>query len=221
MAGREAATVLGTASTSSSVRTPMTMGRRQLLRRGILGLMVGLAALFGQVTIGGILPVAAYDDCQWVGNSSGTNGSDWTCTYTQYGGSANDWPGASPGTGGGTYPKCGNNCTWWPSPNGYYDQVPYSNSLVNNSTANFHDDAAKAVNDWSGQPYNSPLFYRLSPEQHVQQRLPDDNLVRLRREYQRRLRRRWDQPTVRQRGRGRSGTTQHGGALRGRIQQLG
>ena len=132
------------------------------LRHISCGVIAILAALVGQLGVSGVMPAAAYDDCTWVGNSSGTNGSDWTCDYTQLGGSNNDWPGLVD-QGAGTFPRCydnnGNYCNWWPSPNGQPDNVPYLNTLSNDNRASFYDDARTAIGDWSGQPFNSPIFY--------------------------------------------------------------
>lgn len=119
------------------------------LKQGIFGLMAALLLAFGQVAIGGVAPVSAHDDCQ---NQGSTNGSPWTCGYTQM--DPNDWPWD------GSAPQCGSTCWAWWMPNGSSGDVPADFSGIGNgNNVKFYDDLINAMYDWAGQPYNSPMMY--------------------------------------------------------------
>lgn len=65
----------------------------------------------------------------------------------------NDWPNE---TGD---PDCHSYCAYYLHGSGP-QTYSYSNQVNNNgSSVNFNGDMARAIHDWSGQPYNSPWFY--------------------------------------------------------------
>jgi hypothetical protein len=115
-------------------------------------LLVGSLAVTAGLGLASPTPAAAYNDCQYTPNTP-TNGSPYTCRYTQI--SNNNWPVGS------ADPSCGNSCFWWPRApqSGGPISIPYSIQIGNSNRAKFFDDAAAALYAWSGQPYNSPWTY--------------------------------------------------------------
>lgn len=108
--------------------------------------------MFGQAGITGGLPASAHDDCQRQGS---TNGSPWTCGYTQLDPGRN-WPWD------GSDPRCGV-CAWWDMPGGRPGNVDADFSGIPNSgngAVRWNDDLLNAMYAWSGQPYNSPWMYQ-------------------------------------------------------------
>ncbi|HXA28463.1 MAG TPA: matrixin family metalloprotease [Candidatus Angelobacter sp.] len=124
------------------------------LTRRLLGVAVAAAALLTQVGISGGTPVSALDDCQQKNN---TNGSPWTCGFTQLDPNHN-WPWD------GSAPQC-QTCAWWDMPGGKPGNVDADFSGIGNSAngaVRFNDDLINAMYDWASQPYNSPLMYQCS-----------------------------------------------------------
>ena len=129
-------------------RTSTSRARTRLVARGVAGLIVGLAVMVGQVGMGGSVPASAADGCQHTGS---TNGSPYTCTYTQLNPYSN-WPSD------GSSPFCNPCLAWW-MPNGGPGDVPAVIQQSNMNGVNFYDDARNAMYDWAGQNYNSPWMY--------------------------------------------------------------
>lgn len=128
-------------------------GRRRLLRSSLAGLFALFLLSLGPLSIGGVLTASAHDDCQNQGN---TDGSPWTCGYTQLDPTHN-WPAD------GSSPHC-SVCAWWDMPNGGPGNVDadFTGAYPTGGGIQYYNDLIAAMQDWSGQPYNSPWMYQCS-----------------------------------------------------------
>jgi len=150
MAGRKAATGLGTAPTSSATRTSMKTRRSSFLRRhvALLGAILTALASFPLA----IKPLTVSADMSGCVQSNGS----YTCRYTQL--QNNGWPQST------SDPDCHDQCAWYlhgssSSPNpqtyGYRDAI----TVMNTQGVDFKGWMVGASDAWSGQPFNSPSFY--------------------------------------------------------------
>jgi hypothetical protein len=129
------------------------------MRRHIGLLLAAACTALGSFTLLGP-PAFAAEDCAQVGTSSGTNGTAYTCSYTQL---SNPWPGV-PGSPASP-PFCSPCYTWAIQSNGQPGEVPASSTITNSNGVKWGDDVTKAMNDWSAQPYRQPWVYYCSCSQ--------------------------------------------------------
>ena len=94
----------------------------------------------------------ATESCQNVGSGAAdSNGSPYQCRYTQL--DNTDWPNQT------TDPDCHGNCAWFLHGNGPQSYTYSDQGLtISANGVNFRNDMENAVNQWSGEPYNSPWF---------------------------------------------------------------
>jgi len=112
------------------------------LRRGTIGLISALVAIFGQFGFGGILPAAAATNCA----------NNNTCRWTQM--ENGNWQPNS-----NQNPSCSPCVSWPPDPNGGGIQnVAYWNSWQGQGSM-FDNEVNWAANQWGSQQYYSPSVY--------------------------------------------------------------
>ena len=125
------------------------------MSRRTAALLAGACALAGaSVPLLDPHVALANDNCAQASSGS-TNGTGWTCTWTQL---FNPWPG-DPGQPLNP-PQCSSACYVWAlQANGKPGDVPAAIAVSDTSNVKFGTDLKAAMQDWAGQPYKSPWVY--------------------------------------------------------------